>query len=151
MTDPDYAALAAQAEKDHRAANERFQEAKTASETSAFRQVVFAAAAAGVTTINLEPSDQGDHMSLTDVEPEELHTNELDNELWDGISDLSDYTQADWIAMVGVTVDGGVGPNRDQINTASIDVKAAAEALLFEAEIREAAKNLGAPYDDDEN
>lgn len=141
MTDqPDYGALAAQAAQDHRAANERFQEAKTASEMASFRQVVFACAAAGVTKISLEPSDQGDHMSLLDVEPEELHDSDLDNELWDGVSDLSDYTSSDWGGQAGVEFE--ISHRDDQITSATIDIKVAAEALLVDAE------SIGAPYDD---
>lgn len=132
MTDPDYAALAAQAEQDHRAANARFQDAKTASELASFRQVVFACMAAGVTVLNLGASDQGDHMSLTDVEPEELHTSVLDNDLWDGISDLSDYTSSDWAGQAGVTTT--ISHRDDQIMSATVDIPVAAEALLAEVE-----------------
>lgn len=125
---PDYAALAAQAERDHRAANERFQEAKTASEMASFRQVVFTCMAAGVTALNLEASDQGDHMSLTNVVPEEVESSELENDLWDGVSDLADYTSCDWAGQPGVTTT--ISHGDDQIMSATIDIPVAAEALI---------------------
>lgn len=145
-TTPDYAALAAQAERDHRGANERYQESSTASSLAAFRQVVFSAAAAGVTQVELHPSDQDDHMSLSDVTPTELHTSELDNDLWDGVSDLTDYPSADWAGQPGV--EATLSPSHDQITSATIDIKVAAEALLADARAETEAEKPAISADD---
>ena len=129
MTTPDYVALAAKAETNHRTANERYAQAKRDSEIAAFSELVFHAAAAGVVTVELEPSDQGDWMSIVDFadakgnQPDEEGLEEaLDN----GAMDLQDYSEAHWVMLPGVTYDN----SKRTTDRATIDIPVAAQGLL---------------------
>jgi hypothetical protein len=123
MTDPDYEALAEQAVKDHAEANERYSQAFRDSEYAAFQELVFTAAAAGVTVVNLEPSDQGEHMTITDYEGGDDDVEEM---LDQAAMDLADNMSAHWTMLPGVTYEG----SKRNSDNASIDIKVAAEALI---------------------
>lgn len=120
----DYSALAAAAEKAHREANERYAEAFRDSEIAAFNELVFTAAAAGVATVVLEPSDQGDHMTIDSyVENDPLDGEEKDlfDSLYEGAMDLQDSISGTWAILPGVSWD-------DRGYRATIDITVAAPA-----------------------
>lgn len=124
---PDYAALAAQAETEHRKANERYTAAVEDSQLAAFRELVFTAAADGITEVKLEPSDQGDYMSITSVTG---GSDDLDMEevLDQSAMDLPDTIHSYWAALPGVTYDS----SKRRGDWAVIDIVVAAPAA-FEA------------------
>lgn len=124
MPDPTYEALFTKADADLKDANERYAQAAVDSMDAAFRGLVFGCAAQGVTEIELEPSDQGDYMSINDlIGPDDVDVDTLMEDLWNFASDLTDYPDAPWRILPGVTV-----PERTYVVT--IDVKAAAEGLV---------------------
>lgn len=124
----DYAALADAAGKARQEANERFQQARADSETAALRELVFTAASYGVTTLTLEPSDQGDYMTVSEIEPEV--SGEAEDYIGDaGSMDMSDYSHADWAGADGVEVTE-FSHRDDQIRMATIDITVAAQAFL---------------------
>lgn len=127
MTNVDYAALFAKADADLKDANARYSQAAADSMDAAFRGLVFGCAAHDVTTIKLEPSDQGDYMSIVwllgpDGDDHE-DSDDLSDDLWNFASDLTDYTDAPWRILPGITVP-------DVGYTVEIDVKVAAEGLV---------------------
>lgn len=127
----DYEALFAKADADLKDANERYSQAAVDSMDAAFRGLVFGCAAEGVSEIRLEPSDQGDYMSivfLLDADGDE-HGEGLDEDLWNYASDLTDYPDAPWRILAGVT-----NPTLRGDYTVTIDVKVAAEGLLDDSE-----------------
>lgn len=125
MPDPDtYSALFTQADADLKDANERYSQAAADSMDAAFRGLVFGCAAEGVTEIELEPSDQGDYMSINELtSPDDEVNDRLTEDLWNFASDLTDYPDAPWRILPGVTPD-------DRGYRVTIDVKAAAEGLV---------------------
>jgi len=127
---PDYAALSEQAATAHQDANARFQQARADSETAALRELVFTAASYGVTRLLLEPSDQGPHMIVSEIEPDvEGQAEDIIGD--SGSYDLSDYHHADWLAEKGVTADE-VDHHDEQVRKATIDVKSAVKAMLMQ-------------------
>jgi hypothetical protein len=129
VTGPDYAALAAKAQADHTAANERYWQAKRDSEIAAFSELVFHAAAAGVVTVELEPSDQGDWMTVvdfTDAEGKQPEDAGLESALDDGAMDLQDYSEAHWTMLPGVTYES----SKRTTDRATIEIPEAAQGLL---------------------
>lgn len=124
----DYAELAEKAYTERQSANARFREARAASEAAALRELVFTAASYGVTRLLLEPSDQGDYMTVSEIEPE-VEAEAEDYISDSGSYDLSDDQHADWLTMAGVE-QTEFNIRSEQIRKASIDIKVAAEALI---------------------
>ena len=141
MADPDYPLLAAQAAQDHQSANVRYRKALRDSQHYAFSELVFTAAAADLTHVSLEPSDQGDYMTVQSLDVDD----DVMEALEEGAMDLADTIHSHWAGLPGVDYED----SRRNGDRATIDIQVAAAALLTEAEIREGAQNLGAPYDDD--
>lgn len=117
-----YAALARLAESEHRLANERYTQAVKDSQLAAFRELVFTAAAAEVTHVSLEPSDQGDYMSVNPLDVDDEVMESLDN----GAADLPDTIHSYWAKLPGVEYES----SRRMGDKAVIDIKVAADALL---------------------
>lgn len=126
-TPADYRALAEQATHDHTAANKRYQDAVRDSQLAAFAQLVFTAAAADVITVHLEPSDQGDYMTVSGVVGTDDTVPDVDEDtLEDGASDLPDTVHSYWAVLPGVAYES----DRRYGDKATVDVHAAAAPLL---------------------
>ena len=82
-----------------------------------------------MTLVNLEPSDQGEHMTITDYEGGD---DDVEEALDQAAMDLADNMSAHWTMLPGVTYEG----SRRNSDNASIDITvaapAAAEALRQE-------------------
>lgn len=140
-----FQALFNTAEADLKDANERYQQAAVDSMDAAFRGLVFGCAAEGVTEIELEPSDQGDYMSINEfTAPDDVDVDTLMEDLWNFASDLTDLPDAPWRILPGVTVPTERG---DYIVT--IDVTVAAEGLLDLAVAPQCGRH-GGDWGDDE-
>jgi len=117
-----YAALAVLAIAEHRAANERYAAAMKDSQLAAFRELVFTAAANDIPEVWLEPSDQGDYMTLTGISFDD----DLVELLEDAATDLPDTRSSHWADLPGVLYED----SKRRGDRATINVRVAAEALL---------------------
>ena len=136
MSDTHYEELAAMAAKAHREANKRYSQAMQDSQIAAFRELVFTAAAAGIVTVEMLPSDQGDYMTIShapDVDGVDLvDSDDLFEAMEDAAMDLPDSISSHWALLPGVDYVN----SRRAGDSAGIDIAvaapAAAEALREE-------------------
>lgn len=118
----EYAALAEQAFTDRQKANERYQQALKDSQLAAHRELVFTAATEDITHVSLEPSDQGDYMTVEALDVDDDTMEALDG----AAADLPDTIHSYWATLPGVTYES----SRRNGDRATVDIKAAAEALI---------------------